>query len=125
MNFNEFSKYSNNPSKPKLDASKQPNKATRRKLLISIGAGGAFANTLPAHWTRPIVDSVLLPAHAQTSCNTETQVGGPLIGNASGATNCQDACIAEADDLGVQLCGVSESTDSNDATICACDIDLP
>ena len=50
-------------------ANEQANKA-RRKLLKSIAAGGGVivaGKSLPDGWTRPVVDSVMLPAHAQTS----------------------------------------------------------
>jgi hypothetical protein len=43
---------------------------SRRKLLKSIAAGsGAIVagKSLPENWSRPVVDSVMLPAHAQTS----------------------------------------------------------
>lgn len=43
---------------------------SRRKLLKSIAAGsGAIVagKSLPDSWSRPVVDSVLLPVHAQTS----------------------------------------------------------
>lgn len=43
---------------------------SRRKLLKSIAAGsGAVVagRTLPDSWSRPVVDSIVLPAHAQTS----------------------------------------------------------
>ena len=43
---------------------------SRRKLLKSIAAGsGAIVagKNLPESWSRPVVDSVMLPAHAQTS----------------------------------------------------------
>lgn len=43
---------------------------SRRKLLKSIAAGsGAIiaGKSLPEKWSRPVVDSVLLPAHALTS----------------------------------------------------------
>jgi len=47
---------------------------SRRKLLKSIAAGsGAIVagKSLPDAWCRPVVDSVLLPAHALTSaCST-------------------------------------------------------
>ncbi|MDZ7840485.1 MAG: hypothetical protein U5R46_06640 [Gammaproteobacteria bacterium] len=36
-------------------------------MLTGGVAAGAALPLLPAHWTHPIVDSVLLPAHAQTS----------------------------------------------------------
>ena len=50
---------------------------SRRKLLKSIAAGrGAIVagKSLPENWTKPVVDSVLLPAHAQTSGCTITMV---------------------------------------------------
>jgi anaerobic selenocysteine-containing dehydrogenase len=43
---------------------------SRRKLLKSIAAGtGAVVagKSLPESWSRPVVDSVMLPAHAATS----------------------------------------------------------
>lgn len=43
---------------------------SRRNLLKSIAAGsGAIVagKTLPESWSKPVVDSVMLPAHAQTS----------------------------------------------------------
>ena len=42
----------------------------RRKLLKSIAAGSGAViagRNLPESWTQPVVDSVMLPAHAQTS----------------------------------------------------------
>ncbi|MGA8261152.1 MAG: hypothetical protein WB783_13140 [Arenicellales bacterium] len=39
---------------------------TRRRLLTTLGLGGS-AIFLPAIWHKPIVRSLLLPAHAQTS----------------------------------------------------------
>jgi hypothetical protein len=44
---------------------------SRRKLLKSItaGSGAIVAGTsLPKSWSRPVIGSVVLPAHAQTSC---------------------------------------------------------
>jgi len=43
---------------------------SRRKVLKSLAAGGgaiAAGKSLPEQWARPVVDSVLLPGHAQTS----------------------------------------------------------
>jgi hypothetical protein len=43
---------------------------SRRKLLKSIAAGSGavvVGKSLPESWSRPVVDSVILPAHAQTS----------------------------------------------------------
>jgi len=42
----------------------------RRKLLKTVAAGGGAiiaGRTLPEKWGRPVVDSVMLPAHAQAS----------------------------------------------------------
>jgi hypothetical protein len=47
--------------------------ARRRKLLktIAAGSGAVIAGkNLPDNWVRPVVDSVTLPAHAQTSTRT-------------------------------------------------------
>ena len=52
---------------------------SRRKLLKSIAAGsGAIVagKSLPESWSRPVVDSVMLPAHAQTSTATSNYFGG-------------------------------------------------
>jgi len=70
-----------------------------------------------------VINAVVLPAHAQTSmCVTDMTVGGPLSGNASGATTCQTACEAEANSLDAQLCAVRE-TPTASGVDCACDID--
>lgn len=62
---------------------------SRRKLLKSIAAGsGAIVagKSLPESWSRPLVDSVILPAHAQTSPTTpapfaigDTGPGGGIV----------------------------------------------
>lgn len=100
--------------------------ANRRKLLTVIGVASMAPMVAPTKWTKPLVDSVILPAHAQTSlCVTDTTIGGPLIGNPSGAATCQAACEAEAAAQSAQLCLVTETVDSGGATQCGCDIDLP
>lgn len=46
---------------------------SRRKLLKSLAAGSGAViagKSLPDEWKQPIVDSVMLPAHAQTSVRT-------------------------------------------------------
>jgi hypothetical protein len=56
--------------------------ARRRLLKALAGAGGVFAagKSVPEKWTRPVVDSVLLPAHAQATGN------GPWSGNGTATT---------------------------------------
>lgn len=48
---------------------------SKRKLIksIAVGSGAIVAGkSLPESWSKPIVDSVMLPAHAQTSTPTTT-----------------------------------------------------
>ena len=55
---------------------------SRRKLLKTIAAGsGAIVagKSLPESWSRPVVDSVMLPAHAQTSPATPVIPGTPIL----------------------------------------------
>jgi hypothetical protein len=43
-------------------------KPSRRRILQILGAGGAgVAIGLPARWTRPIVEAIVVPAHAAAS----------------------------------------------------------
>ncbi len=49
-------------------------KRSKRKLLkaITLGGSAATAFQIPRKWSKPIVDAVLLPSHAQTSgCSTQ------------------------------------------------------
>jgi hypothetical protein len=39
----------------------------RRPVLKAIGTGAALAGILPKSWARPIVQSVVVPAHAAAS----------------------------------------------------------
>lgn len=67
---------------------------SRRKLLKSIAAGsGAIVagKSLPESWSRPVVESVLLPAHAQTStapaCTITVLVAGIPDGSSAVTQN--------------------------------------
>ena len=64
---------------------------SRRNLLKSIAAGGGAivaGKTLPEKWTAPVVDSVLLPAHAQTS-PAPTTTAAPCTPCLVAATYCE------------------------------------
>ena len=68
------------------------NTENRRKLLKSVAAGGGAiiaGRTLPEKWSKPAVDAVLLPAHAQTS-------NGPYSGSVSQASIGSDSTFARA-----------------------------
>ena len=41
--------------------------ATRRTLLKATGIAGLGAIVLPSSWTKPVLKSVVVPAHAQTT----------------------------------------------------------
>lgn len=41
--------------------------AARRRLLGTLVAGGAAGAALPSQWKKPVIDAVMLPAHAQTT----------------------------------------------------------
>lgn len=51
---------------------------SRRKLLkaLTIAGGSATVAQVPANWTRPVVESVLLPAHAQTTAASCEEASG-------------------------------------------------
>jgi len=99
---------------------------SNRRKLLGLALLGGSSLVLPSRWSKPIMNAVVLPAHAQTSmCITDTMVGGPLAGNPSGATTCQAACEAEAAAQNAQLCNVTETVDAMGATQCGCDLDLP
>jgi len=62
----------------------------RRKLLKSIAAGSGAViagKSLPESWSKPVVDSVMLPAHAQTSPSPCTPcLVAALYGEGSGCS---------------------------------------
>jgi hypothetical protein len=51
------------------DKQASPVNSSRRKALKKIAAGGAVAGVLAlsGKWSKPVVDSIILPAHAQAT----------------------------------------------------------
>jgi hypothetical protein len=51
------------------DGFREPENGNRRRLIKALSVTGVAAGavSLPQQWTRPVVDSVSLPAHAQTT----------------------------------------------------------
>jgi len=58
-----------------MSKNKQENSNTRRKVLKGAIAGGAVAAT-SEQWKKPVVDSILLPAHAATTDAAAAQSAG-------------------------------------------------
>ena len=40
---------------------------TRRRVLTLVGGATALTVLLPSKWTKPIVESIVVPAHAQAT----------------------------------------------------------
>jgi hypothetical protein len=83
--------------------SESPVPKSRRKLLKSIAIGGgaiAVAKTLPESWTKPVIDSVMLPAHGQASITTYfgLSVGGTGFGGLSPPDDGIHGCIVVTGD---------------------------
>ena len=63
----------------------------RRKLLIGLSSGVIGASQLPGSWSKPIVDAVVLPSHAETTDDSgtlppeNTTTAEPVITEFSGA----------------------------------------
>ena len=87
----------------------------RRELLKGIAAGsGALiaGKSLPETWSRPVVDSVMLPAHAQTS--------GAFTATTRGLTMLEgDSLLASAGKVLVQDAQAGETFSSLDVSYCA------
>ena len=46
--------------------------STRRRILKGTGIAGAAAILLPTSWTKPVLQAVVVPAHAQTTPSVTT-----------------------------------------------------
>lgn len=58
--------------RPDSEPSHVPAHPARRRLMGAVAAGAVVAvKGLPERWTKPVVDSVILPAHAQMSPQCE------------------------------------------------------
>ena len=62
----------------KLDKNEVSDKQSekRRRLIKSLTAGGAAVTVIPSRWTSPIVDSIVVPSHAELTAGG----GGPGAG---------------------------------------------
>lgn len=60
----------------------------RRTLLKSVALSGAALSVLPSSWTKPVVNSVLLPVHAATTAACPALVFGAATSTAGSGTIC-------------------------------------
>lgn len=67
----------NKKSSHSLEKTASDNKDSRRNILKKLAVGGLAAGAaMPTKWSKPVVDAVVLPAHAQTSDATVRGGGG-------------------------------------------------
>ena len=96
----------------------------RRKFLLGLGGGIAGAAQLPTKWTKPVVDSVMLPAHAQTSATTsmptttvfapcDLVISGIGVDSRIGSSSRIDLIY----NLNSRQCGFTATTGSGDVTL--------
>lgn len=76
------------------DTNSQSGASKRRRLVAAGAVAGAFAASAPPRWRRPLVQSVLLPAHAQTS----HVAGGIAAASPLSAFTLTGHCSAAGDD---------------------------
>lgn len=103
-----------------MSASKKtdPKKLTRRKLITRTGmACGTVlaANSLPEQWLKPVINSIVLPAHAQTSVVCEISCLSPATYCSSGDSNAIRLTVSEDGMIQVQT---SDGTASAQVDIC-------
>ena len=109
--------------------------ANRRKLIHSIALGGGViiaGKSIPNSWTKPIIQSVILPAHAQTSeptaetsTSTTMQPGGccEIAGTFEGQVDNTDFSIRLVVDasgsISITLLGVGSGTPIQTSVPCS------
>ncbi len=87
-------------------------KITRRKLITTTGVacGTALgANSLPEQWLKPIVNSVILPAHAQTSVGCDLSCLSPATYCSSSSSSAIRLTVSEDGAIQVQTSGGTAS----------------
>ena len=83
-------------------------KSCRRSLLKKAAGGiaiSAAGTTLPKQWTKPVVDSITLPAHAQTSGTTAAPSPAPISCSAAFITSIQNSPFPPPNFLPVSVSG--------------------
>ena len=126
-------------SKKKIDQSSAPRqgeqKPARRKVLKTIAAGGgavALGKSLPEQWSKPVVDSVLVPAHAQATPGpqrsvvlVELQQASSLLDFFVGTANAAAPCVPptafcvdrDGNTVTYNIDGFTQTAPANDSTV--------
>lgn len=91
---------------------KQSRQVSRRKMLRALGGGSALAvgGALPDQWTKPAIQAVMLPAHAQT---TPTPGDGPGESLPPGTPPADCQCVS------ISILSTSASRSDGTATVFA------
>jgi len=86
------------PQPPKIDRlAVRPDRRRLLKALAGTGSVLAAGGIAPESWTRPVVQSILLPVHAQASCGGGQGYIGSVLLNATGVpTGMLDKVIPSA-----------------------------
>ena len=93
--------------KPQFDSSKEEAIAdltlSRRRLLRALAVGGgatAAVTILPDDWIKPIINFIVLPAHAQTSgLPAENQPPGPTVYTLSASADTLDGDVCWVENI--------------------------
>ncbi len=98
---------------------------SKRNLLKLLGMAGVTGPSIPEKWSRPIVESVILPVHAQTSSDDDPVGNTPPIGAdvtldaglTSGVSHDLDANISDNESPNSLLSIVNVSTPSEGSVV--------
>lgn len=87
----------------------------RRVILKSVVLSSAGLSVLPAVWTKPVVNSVLLPAHAQASAviacpMLTTGAGSFSVGSASGTCGLSFELISGDASIPIDVISITNTT---------------
>lgn len=80
----------------KKDKDSKLSSSSRRKAVQTIGASGVLAGTIPGNWTKPVVEAIILPAHAKTSIASAPEAVPPGCSSSGPCSSGMDVNILTA-----------------------------